>query len=126
MSINFISLLVPCYVKPAHHGQTPDTYSPNVVAKFEAALVSRAASVSLQRNCDLLVKDERGDTVRVPHLRYDFSHGNDVATAEIIALALQSFGVERLTVWMSDRAICSFDTEAVDMLGAGLHDWSAE
>lgn len=127
MNIKSISLLVPLYKKPSHHGQTPDVFSSEVTRKFERALLERCSRVIRQRNGEELFHDKAHGTVEVkPHYRYDLTVDmNTPALAEIISLALASFSLETITVIRDgDSEALGFDASAAEELSIGAHAWS--
>ncbi len=126
MNIKTVSLLVPLYKKPSHHGQTPDVYPQQTTQKFELALVNRCSRVIRQRMGEELFLDKAHGVVEVrPHYRYDLTIDMTTpALAEIIGLALSMFEIKRITVIRDDAEAEDFDADAAEELSIGAHAWS--
>lgn len=126
MSIKIASLLVPAYIKPVHEGQTPEVYASRVTEKWETELVARVNGVVKHKPTERLAANPlKGGIARMVVVRYDFEvDTTEPALAEVIALALSTFGVKLLTVYLSDTQAEEFDAEAAEELSIGAHDWS--
>lgn len=128
MSIKIASIFVPVYIKPNHHGQTPEVYSSRVVEKWETELTARVNGVVKHKPTEFLFPDKaHGGIERKVVARYDFEVDTaEPALAEVITLALSIFNVKLVTVYLDDAQAEDFDTDAAEELGIGAHAWSEE
>jgi hypothetical protein len=121
------TLLIPAYLPRAYVGATPTPYQSGTVDKFEREIVLMSPLVVRHANAVRIMPDRVG---RFAHQQvvteYDFMwEANADSLGKAIALALKSFGLEKVLV------VCAGEVEEIDLAGAaeletGLHPWCEE
>lgn len=124
--MKIVSLLVPACLPAPYVGATPTPYQSGTVDRFERELAKMSPLVIRHANSTRLHEDAAGRFAHVQIVtRYDLLVDPAHETAgNAVALALKTFGLDKLAVILGDDAE-DMDAGAAADLAAGLHIWNS-